>query len=277
MKCRQAGNSRSGRRDPGGSSRVPLRPKATLSTIEIFRELPAAGVEELSQQCRWRRYNAHQTVIRCHDSGREIFFLVRGRACAIYHSASGREVRFSELAAGEIFGEFAALDGGPRSADVVTLSEALIASMTAGTFWAALRQHEVVATATLCRLTRIARTMLQRVVEFSTLSVRDRIHAELLRLARISAPGPGRCTAIIAPAPTHAVIASRISTHREAVSRELNELAREGLVAKRGGAFVIPDVVALAEKVRGVVEGPFWAITFPDPVACTLASPSRLS
>jgi CRP/FNR family transcriptional regulator, cyclic AMP receptor protein len=269
MKSRQAADSGSGRRELARSSQTLLRPNATLSTIEIFRELPAAAVQELSKRCRWHRYEAHQTVIRCHDSGREVFFLVRGRACAIYQAASGREVRFSELSAGEIFGEFAAIDGEPRSADVVTLSEALIASMAAEAFWAALRQHEAVATATLCRLTRIARMMLQRVVEFSTLSVRDRIHAELLRLGRVSAPGPGRCTAIIAPAPTHAAIASRISTHREAVARELSELARAGLVAKRNGALIIHDVVALAEKVRGVVEGPCWAITFPAPQAGT--------
>jgi CRP/FNR family transcriptional regulator, cyclic AMP receptor protein len=89
--------------------------------------------------------------------------------------------------------------------------------------------------ATLRRLTRIIRSHQQRVVEFSTLPVRSRIHAELLRLARLSPPGPDRTSAVVSPAPTHAEIASRISTHREAVTRELNELARAKLVEKRGG------------------------------------------
>jgi hypothetical protein len=89
--------------------------------------------------------------------------------------------------------------------------------------------------ATLRRLTRIIRSHQQRVVEFSTLPVRSRIHTELLRLARLSPPGPDRTSAVVSPAPTHAEIASRISTHREAVTRELNELARAKLVENRGG------------------------------------------
>ncbi|HET6518986.1 MAG TPA: helix-turn-helix domain-containing protein, partial [Geminicoccaceae bacterium] len=60
--------------------------------------------------------------------------------------------------------------------------------------------------------------------------------------------------AVIAPAPTHAEIASRVSTHREAVSRELSELARAGLVERRNGALLIRDVERLGrmvDEVRG--------------------------
>ncbi len=36
-----------------------------------------------------------------------------------------------------------------------------------------------------------------------------------------------------------------ISTHREAVSREMNELAKEGLIEKQGPALVLCDTGAL--------------------------------
>src|SRR5262249_5502620 len=97
---------------------------------------------------------------------------------------------------------------------------------------------------------------LQRVVEFSTLPVRSRVHAELLRLARISARDPDRTTAVIAPAPTHAEIASRISTHREAVTRELNELVRAKVIEKRGSALVIRDIVELTNMIEETLEEP---------------------
>lgn len=44
-------------------------------------------------------------------------------------------------------------------------------------------------------------------------------------------------TAVTVPAPTHAEIASRLSTHREAVIRETNQLRREGLVAQKSEAL----------------------------------------
>ena len=102
--------------------------------------------------------------------------------------------------------------------------------------------------------TSLGRRLLVRIIEFRTLPVRGRVHAELLRLARIDAPHLGHCIATIAPAPTHATIASRIDTHREAVTREFNELARVGLIERKGRAIIVRDVAALAELVHGELE-----------------------
>src|SRR5262245_10746060 len=95
----------------------------TLAGVGIFRGLAPDVVEALSRRCRWRRYGADQTILQCQDEGRDIFFVVRGRVCAVYHSAAGREVRLCDMPAGEIFGEFAAIDGEPRSADIVSLTD----------------------------------------------------------------------------------------------------------------------------------------------------------
>jgi hypothetical protein len=56
------------------------------------------------------------------------------------------------------------------------------------------------------------------------------------------------------PAPKHAEIASRISTHREAVTRELNELARAKLIGKRGNDLIIYDTVMLESMVEASME-----------------------
>jgi len=64
---------------------------------------------------------------------------------------------------------------------------------------------------------------------------------------------------VIAPAPTHADMASRISTHREAVSRELARLARTGLVERRGNDLVLRDIAALASMVDETLEEPHCA------------------
>jgi CRP-like cAMP-binding protein len=48
------------------------------------------------------------------------------------------------------------------------------------------------------------------------------------------------------PAPTHAEIATLVGTHREAVTRELNELARLGVLEKRRGKLLIRDMKRLS-------------------------------
>jgi len=238
-------------------------PGAALNTglagIAILRDLTPAEVTALGRQCRWRRYGAGQTILQHGDRGRDVYFVVNGRACAMYHSANGREVRFGDIQTGDVFGEFAAIDGAPHMADVVCVSETLLAVMPASLFRDVLLRHESVCTAVLRRLTRIARTMSQRVIEFSTLPVRGRVHAELLRLARIEGSERRPRGAVIAPAPTHADMASRISTHREAVSRELAKLARTGLVERRGNDLVLRDIAALAAMVDDTLEEPHEA------------------
>jgi CRP-like cAMP-binding protein len=100
----------------------------------------------------------------------------------------------------------------------------------------------------LLRLVANIRALTGRVFEFSTIAVRNRIHAELLRLARRSQKGER--SVVISPIPTHSDIASRVSTHREAVTREFNELARLGIVERQGNTLVIRDIGELERMVE---------------------------
>ena len=180
-----------------------------------------------------------------------MFFVVQGQVRVTFFSACGREVSFRDLPSGETFGELSAIDGLPRSCTVVALTDTMIAVMPASLLWELLRAHESVNACVLRRLTRLVRALSERVIEFSTLTVRKRLQVELLRLAREATPGKKR--AVIFPAPTHAKFATRVSSHREAVTRGLGELARAGIIEKRYGTLVIRDVEALAAMANEVL------------------------
>ena len=104
-----------------------------------------------------------------------------------------------------------------------------------------------VAIATLHHLAADVRRLSERVFEFSTLVVQNRVHAELLRLA---GEAGGRQTEVVfSPAPSLSDIADRISTHREAVSRELSRLTTIGLLRREGSDLTITNVAKLAKLV----------------------------
>lgn len=75
-----------------------------------------------------------------------------------------------------------------------------------------------------------------------------RSYCELLRLCLDAGVEGNR--AEIALAPTHAELANRIGSHREAVTRELQYLQGEGIAAREGRRFVVEDMARLAEIVR---------------------------
>ena len=99
-------------------------------------------------------------------------------------------------------------------------------------------------------LARRIRSLTERLFEIGTLGVQNRLHAELLRLARSAGVNGG--TARIEPAPKHVDIAARISTNREQVTKELSSMAREGLLAKSDRALLIQDIARLERIVAAV-------------------------
>ena len=225
-------------------------PDKTLFGIRLFRGLTSDELKELAARCHWHRFATGQQVLSHGDASTDIYFIVGGQVRATIYSRSGKEVAFRDLGPGDSFGELSAIDDQPRAANVVTVSDSLIVSMPASVFWDVLLTHSPVATTMLKELTGLTRLLTERIIEFSTLGVRNRIHAELLRLARKQMETDK--VAELSPAPTHAEIASRISTHREAVTRELNELTRAGLIERRSGALFIHDVNKLQKMVQEV-------------------------
>jgi len=221
-----------------------------LERIGIFRDLDAREIERLTQRVNWRNYKAHQQIIGHQDASTDVYFMVSGTVRVILFSSAGKEVAFRDIQAGECFGEFAAIDGAPRSANVIALTDVMIGTVSAETFRSILQEYPAVSMAMLTYLTKMVRSLSERIFEFSTLAVKNRIHSELLRLAR-EGERDGK-TARISPAPTHADIAARISTHREAVTRELNELTKNGLISRDGRTLIISDLEELERLVHEV-------------------------
>ena len=89
---------------------------------------------------------------------------------------------------------------------------------------------------------------MRRVYELSTLQVSVRIQAELLREANLASQN-GKSARIV-PAPTHADIANRISTNREAVTREINRLVEIGIIERRTDSLWVGDIERLAQMIH---------------------------
>lgn len=228
-----------------------VKPDA-LRSFEFFRGLSEEAFSSLSQSCHRKAFVAKELIIGHEDKSFDLLFLLSGQARVNIYSLSGRRISFRDITEGAIFGELSAIDGEPRSASVECVETCTAAIMPQKAFRQALSDHPVFMTAVMKHLTRQVRTLTARVVEFSTLAVRNRVQAELLRLAE-----RGQCVnnqAVLSPAPTHAEIASRISTHREAVTRELSWLEDHGLIAKEGRILRIRDLA----KLRGL------ATDFPE-------------
>ena len=219
-----------------------------LQRIAIFRDLPPLVIGNIAPRFHWHRYKADEHILSEEDEDDRVFFILEGRVRVVSYSQSGKEVIYRDMLSGEVFGELAAIDGKPRSANVVAVTDTLVATLGGEAFRNLVSEHSEVAHALLRKCSGLIRVLTERVFEFSALAVRNRIHAELLRLAEHRDALAN--TAIIKPAPRHAEIASRVSTHREAVTREISALAKAGVLEKRNSALLVNDLARLRDLVE---------------------------
>ena len=218
-----------------------------LKRLPILVGLSDAAIERVAHSCLWRRYDAGEQIVGYQVSSTDVYFLLAGKARAIIYSPEGKAVIFADLQPGAMFGEIAAIDRKPRSASIEALEPCTIASLSADKFESLMLSEPSVVVATLRHVAAEVRRLSERVFEFSTMVVQNRIHAELLRLA-----GEARQRhdeVVLSPAPSLSDIANRISTHREAVSRELSRLSAIGLLRREGGDLRITNLAKLVELV----------------------------
>ena len=225
--------------------------------VEPSRTIPAAGMlaaatrpalRRLSRAARFRSFVQGEVILAVDEATRFACVVVEGTARAVLHSPGGRSVAFRAMGPGDIFGELAAIDGKPRSADVEAASDCVVAILEADDLVALLGREPLLARIVLTHFAGQIRDLTARVYELSALSVTSRIRAEIVRLA---VQAPERCgKRVIAPMPRHEELASRLATHREAVTREIAHLVASGVVSRTKGGLIVNDLAGLAALVH---------------------------
>jgi CRP-like cAMP-binding protein len=230
-----------------------MTPKFSAADIAMFSALPPAALAVLDRAIVWRRFRAGEEIIDRQSETRDVFFVVAGKVRVVLYSVSGREITLDDIGPGGHFGELAALDGAPRSASVMAVEASVVGSVGDETFRKVATETPALALAVMRRLAEVVRTSSGRILDLSTLGANNRVHAEILRLARVAAQN-GATSATISPIPVHSDLASRVSTTRETVARVMSDLSRQGILKREKNALQVLDVprlAAIVEDVRG--------------------------
>lgn len=211
--------------------------------VRFIDLLDEADQLRLAETAARRAFGAGTTVIAEDDPPGEMYLVISGHCQVCVYSTDGRDVSYRDMFCGDIFGELSMLDGLPRSAYVIARTDVVVGAIDGADYGRLIAAHPAIGLAMSRHLAAQIRVLTTRVLEGTTLLVRRRLVRELSRRAQRS--GPDGDVGELRPAPTHADLASRIGTHREAVTKELSRLAREGHVVRGDGTLQIPSLRAL--------------------------------
>jgi CRP-like cAMP-binding protein len=220
----------------------------TLARFPIFADCDPAALARAAGHLRWKDADAEEMVLDFDDPTPDVFLVQSGGLRVLIRTTGGHERILGDIPPGGVFGEMAAIAGAaaPPSAGVRALHRTRLGVLPGPAFVELIEASPVLALRLLRQMAGRVRALNARLLESAALPVTERLCSELLRLAK---PQGGGGRAVVTPPPSRRELASRIGARREAVSRGLAELVRDGLIEVQTRAIVLRDALALREAV----------------------------
>ena len=214
---------------------------ALLGGTSLFRGLDAAGLARLAAAAETRRHRRGEVLCREGDSGDELFVVVSGRVKVVVTSTRGDEMLLATLGPGEVFGELAVVDGGPRSATVTATETSTVTRLARPVLLEVLYSHPGMIDVLLTTLGGLVRRLNARAADLVFLDLAGRV-AKLL-LANAEEAGDTFELAI-----TQSELASMVGGSRQTVNQILRGFERRGLVEVDGRKVVVRDARELRRQ-----------------------------
>lgn len=220
-----------------------------LQSLRLFDSLPQTKLVELSQVMSERRVERREVVIKRGDTDAGLGFLIEGRLQTVDFTLDGREVGIDFVEERDFFGELAVIDAQPAPEYVIAVAPSRVALLdrerARELMFSTPRASESVATRLAERMRRAAR---QRAV-LALPSSFQRVCAQLMLLTQKD--GVGRIVIVLPP--THQEIAIMVNTSRETVTRTLQFLQVQKVVARAGDELVVHQPDTLQQAADGKV------------------------
>ena len=227
-------------------SPAKLDKQSYLSEVDIFRDLSPAELEAMGKRAPMKTVPAG-TIFYSPEEPSEVLFILKAGRVRLYRlSPDGKALTVAIVEAGTIFGEMAMLGQGMHDNYAESLTPCVLCLMSRADVKTVLLGDPRISLRITETLGRRLLAVERRLSDFAFKALPQRIATLLLTLAeqrpfRLFQPGSPEVPY------THEQLAEMVGAHRETVTKVLNELQDQGLIALRRGRVVLLDVAALRQ------------------------------
>jgi CRP/FNR family cyclic AMP-dependent transcriptional regulator len=190
----------------------------------VEERLTEAELNAVSRHAVTRSYPKNTVVVSEGDHTESLYIIVSGRVKIYVSDEKGKEIVLNEAGPGEYFGEMV-LDGGPRSASVMTVDPTRFLVIPKEDFGAFVAGSPEFSLRLIRKLIRHVRMLTSNVKSLALMDVYGRVARMLLDLA-VERDG----ALVIEDRPTQQEMANRVGASREMVNRILKDLSEGGYI-----------------------------------------------
>lgn len=187
----------------------------------------------MARMGRVHRFAAHTIVLIEGDFSDGLYVILKGRVKTFLSEPDGSEIVLSVLGVGECFGEMA-IDGGPRSASVITLENVSCSVVSRSTLREAIARDSDLALWMMDLLIARTRMATKLIKELA-------LHDVYVRVAHLLQGLAQECSGafVVSERLSQQEIANRVGASRDMVSRVIKELVTGGYIAVENKAITL--------------------------------------
>ena len=218
-----------------------------LRQTPLFTGLSDAEMAALAVRVTRQRFDRGELLFNEGDRCQGLYLVANGKIRIFKLSPSGREQILAVEGPGSSFAELPVFDGGMYPASASALEDAEVLFISRKDFHGLCLQHPEVGLKVIAVVGARLRRLVGIIEELSFTTVRQRLIAVLLRLARTDGKRSKEGVVIEMPG-SHQDLAAELGTVRELISRNLGRLEAEGYLDVEGRKIIVKDLTGLEQE-----------------------------
>ena len=232
------------------SSAAMSAPIELLRRVPLLQSLSDAELKTIASLATRKRVRARETIVQQSEPGNELFVLVSGHLKVVSTDPEGRDAGLNVMGPGEVFGEVALLDGGPRSATIVSLEPCELLVIRREHWLRFLKESPDTAVQLLGVLAGRLRKLTERTEDIAFLRVGERLAKTIAALASTYGEKQPDGSLRLALKMSQQEMGDLVGATRESANKQIRAWEQEGLVSQDHGHLIIHDI----DKLRGYRE-----------------------
>jgi CRP/FNR family transcriptional regulator, cyclic AMP receptor protein len=220
-----------------------------IAVFSSWRGLPQSLSSELFARATQQKLSAGELLFEAGDDGDGCYRLEKGALKVLLRSHQGEERILALLIPHAVVGDLSMIDGLPRSASIVAMSDCELCFVSRKAFLECAKRHpEIYRFLTNLLASRLRETD-KTISALAFLTWRGRVARALLELAEVLGTDTKAGETVIHDMISQRELAAMAGVARENVSRALNEWKRLNLINQTDHTLQIRDKFALQREM----------------------------
>jgi CRP/FNR family cyclic AMP-dependent transcriptional regulator len=214
--------------------------RSVLRNHYLFSKLSPKHIDSLASCTVGKTTRRNSTIFAKGDPGSSLFAICKGAVKITAPSVDGHDAVFNLIGKGDIFGEIALLDGRPRSADAIAITDCELFVIERRDFLPLVREEPEIALKLIEILCARLRQTTEQAENLMFLHLPGRLAKALLRLSESDGNGRERRVDV-----TQKDLGNIIGMSRESTNRQLRIWEQSKWVRLERGGIIVLSVNAL--------------------------------